>query len=633
VSQTWDHIRSDLIRQADELLNADPDANKLIDLTAAWLRALLNGPLIPKSRDVLLHIPSGQTALPAALLAGGMPNWAHRVEALVTSQDPVMDLDVLAAERMLGTALGFLVGDKPEEGSFDFAANLADSFPGLWSAYWRSAQDALARNPSAPGRLRAMLQRDVEKFTAAPRQTLLFADSMDTSALIAAYRKAPLRDVWCNSPRGFMHLRRTTAYKLLLRLDPLGWLETIDKFPAPEPVAELVLECRPEDESVDMLSLLIERAPSPFGTNTEWHREHKAIFHLLQAAERQLATLAGPPSGGGNASAFQQVLDKITAVFAARPDASALGHAWLEELAWKDYATGHWRPHRDAWVVPDALFRLFMAIGRATPPLADPLIWIEGNDDTWRSDRLLAVLAVMHEQSAAQDVGRLLTEVASRGLSGGVERLLSQEATLASQVVGRAIARLPDQVAWLRDLWDQTFPLRDRARHLYTHRQGALSDPNILCIAWGLVGLEILDMHSAAAAQLWSQVNENAREARITIGHCRANDGHLVHAYRRLAILLPLICPPGALTNLADLLAAFLQSFTSPDLEFINLVLTLEGAGIPLDTIAAAVGGQTALRTLAARVLDDPRDDEGHRSNDRRANSLEALISRLEGVH
>lgn len=597
---------------------------------AAWLRALASEPSTPKDRDSLLHAPSGRRSLPDELRREGLSGWALQVEQLARATDPVMDADLLAAETALGTAAGVVVGEEPDDRAFDLASRLMQRFSGVRNSFCSSAERALAENASAPTRLRDMLLRRVDDFTAAPRRTTYLQNGANACALVGAYwTQARVRDAWCNSPWSpNMLLRHEAAYYLLMRLDPDKWLHVVERFPAPEPVAHIIQDCRPERDLGRLLQL-IETAAAPFASDGTWRREHKAIFHLLQAAERLLASLAGPTEAGGNPVTFEKALNQVVEAFAGRPDASPLGHAWLEELAWKDYATGQWRaPRTGTAAVPDALARVFAAVGRATPLRADPLNWIEGQDDTWRGDRLIAVLATVRERAAPDEVGALLIEAALRDV-GGTERMLSGGATLAGAVVGDAVARLPNPAAWMQSLWERTFPLRDRARHRSVRDSGIVRDVNLLCIAWGVAGLERLDPSVRIAHDLWIELAEIIREARLTVGDWDVA-GHAAEAQRCLALMWPPIFhqrpTPGAPGSLSE----FLGPFASPDREYLSIIVALDGLGVSLDEISSASGGRYALRAMVQTALTDLRAlDERRPTSSSGTGTLERLLSRL----
>ena len=579
---SWDRRRELMLEKANARLDADSALDALVGTTVSWLKALAGDAARPGGREILLHAPPVLTSLPDVLRTDGLEEWASRMEALVVAEDPVMDPDQLAAELALGRALGILVADDPDDPTFDLASDIRQRFQGTGGAYWSFAARGLARNPEGSVLLKAMLSRRIDDFTAAPRRSAHLMNRGNTCALVAAYfdEGARLRDVWCNGPHASqMFLRHSSAYGLLLRLDPDSWLGVIERFPAPEPVAQVVRDCRPERDPAVLCSL-IRTASSPFAPDGRWRRECKAVFHLLQAAERLLATLAGPVTAGGDPRAFEALLADVQSAFASRSDASALGHAWLEELAWKDYATGEWRAFRDDPAVPNALRRLFVAVGAATPPRDNALEWIEGKDDVWRGDRLLAAVVAMRSRASPADVGAFLTKVLSSDLGGRIERVLSRGETLAAAIIGDAVAGLPDPAAWLDDVWNLSFPLRDRARHPSPRGTAAAEDANLLCVAWGIAGLEQLDQTGPSASGLWQRLAAAIQETLVTIGGWDAT-GTAALAQARLAKAWPRIFPnapgPGHPGHLGD----FLAPFAAPDAR----IASKAAVGFPAESI------------------------------------------------
>jgi hypothetical protein len=628
-ANAWEKRRSDQIRSADELLEADPRGSSVVKVAAEWLRALLNEPDGPSRQNILVQSLFGLGSLPEYMRREGMAEWDRRFDALAFSEQPVMDPELLAAERVLGRAIGGIVGQDPNDRTFDLASSLMQIFYAACDAFLPAAEAAIASNPSAVKRLREMLWRRADDFTAAPRRAAYMVRANPCVLVRDYFDHAPLRDVWCNSPYFTeMLMRHPQAYALLLRLDPDAWLAAVERFPAPEPVKHIVQGCGVERD-LRRLCLLIRAAGTPFGVDGSRRRENKVVFHLLKSAESLLALLSGPQDADGDAVAFEAACEDVVASFAGRPDVSVLGHAWLEELAWTDYATGTRRQHRARpGVMPDALARLVTAVGAVVTPLSDPLAWIKGSDDTWRGDRLLAVLAVLKGRQPPSVSGDLLTSVALGGLGNGIDPLLSDEATLAKRIVGDAVASLPYPSEWLRNLWRSSFGLRDRARHFAQRGQQASADVNALCLAWAVAGLERIDLSSTEARNLWIEIEASAREARLTTADVDVK-GVAAKTQRRLALLWPSIFPddpgPGAPGSLDD----FVVSFAGPNREFASLILALDAAEVRIERIACAAGGRDKLLPLTAGVLDSLHADRRFDASDNASARLKDFVSRL----
>jgi|GEM_PF-3937262 len=625
---TWECRRKDQLRLADQRIDLDPLSGRLIEEVAIWFRFLRDDIPSSKSRDILLYRPAGATSLPDTLRAAGLRDWAQNVESLLLAESPVEEIEPLSAERAIGAALGLFVGRDPEDSSFHLASLIRHHFHDAEGQFRQSAQKALQANFDATEKLRASIERRAQEFENDPSRTGYILNRKTSRDLVDNYmHHAPFRDVWCNSPyTAQVHLANAAAYAFLLRLDASAWLDAVELFPSPEPVAEIV---RQSCQTYDDLAGLIGKAHSPFDATGSWRREHKLVFQLLQAAEDRLLHLSGPEEYGGDAVKFGESLDAIASAFAARGDASLLGHAWLEELAWKDYARRQWYHHGNANAVPDALLEIFAAIAAVTPPRGSPLEWIEGDDDVWRRDRLLAVVASMQSGSGPKAIGDLLTEVATRGLADGTDDFIEiDRLTAPCAVIGKAIVALADPAAWLRDLWSATFPLRDRARHRSDTGSRRRIDMNITCSVWGIAALRVAASGTSDARKIWIQTTEMIRETEIT----RALDPnkYVARGKRILASLWPQTFPSPPKGNVPGSLQHFLSTFAEPTLQYIDILLTLEASGAKLSEIRSASGGVRALRRIVSVVLEDTRRDSLRgRPNTHAEEQLVAFLNRI----
>ncbi|MHC2001799.1 hypothetical protein ACYQR9_15355 [Methylobacterium sp. CM6241] len=619
----WETRRRAALAAADAGLADEPLVATLLDEVISWLKALRDGGSRLRDRAVLTQVHPGSFSLPDRLRQSGLGDWAGRVESLAVESSPVTAPEPLMVERTIGLALGRLVGSEPTDASFDLAARLTELLHDADQPFRRSALEAAQGNPSAPAELAALLRRRVAEFTSAPRNAVYMIGGSSTCAMVEAFwRSGRLQDVWCAYPGvPQMMLRHGVAYQLLSRLESTLWLDVIEGFPSPEPVSVVVERCRPERD-LDGLAHLIAKAASPFGDDLVWRRENKVVFHLLLAAERLLIRLAGSIENNGSAEGFDATLTRVCAAIATRPDAAALGHAWLEELAWKEYANREWSVPPDS-AVPDALERVFMAVALATPAVPDPVRWIEAKEATWRGDRVLAVLAAAKACTAPAAMGDLLLTIATKDLAGSNERIVAHRSELTVAVTGEVVSRLPDPVEWLDQLWNKTYLLRDRARHT-AGRRGDDVDANILCIGWGIAALESTAPGSPVAQALWARLEAMTREASLTSSGPAATS-ILAKARRRLAMVwnvtFPLRPAPGAAGSLPSLV----EPFALPDREFMSLLLTLEANGVSLAEIRAVAGGRATLRAMTLSVIDEVRETEDAPA----LNLLEGFMLRL----
>jgi hypothetical protein len=138
-----------------------------------------------------------------------------------------------------------------------------------------------------------------------------------------------------------------------------------------------------------------------------------------------------------------------------------------------------------------------------------------------------------------------------------------------------------------------------------------------------------LEPRSPVARDLWIQVAEITREARITVGEWDVA-GAANTAQRQLASLWARIFPQRLSLGEPGTLSGFLGAFTSCDCEFMSLVLTLDDAGVSLDEIAEALAGWETLRFVAVTALDDLRADQQHTAGaNGETRVLESFLSRL----
>lgn len=477
----------------DTLLSAEPDGEAALAVALTWLSAS------PWPRAILPdHIKIGSYAdyarsLRDALAAEGLSEWAARFANFAGDPEGGGSLwtDPLVVALLDEAGLQVAAqGTHPQL----FAA-VDDVWEMSSTQAGTPAETLIARLADAPDDhpLVARLASRIAEISSLPPVRL------------SERRGSRLRtrDLWPGPNE--LPIDRRWAFRVVSHLWPQRFMSMLDGTPAM--LAHVsVMACGPFD--LVTLENLLGDQNVPGGA-ASGQPASPAVFALLAEVAPLVAELVGRSGKPAATAAIQPLLARL----ASRSDWPWLSRSWLQQLIWhgSDRLPRRLKEGSD-W--PAARSLLIDALAASAPPIsAGVQEWIMEEEPLWRVDRVLAETAVLTARGAHGDAGELL-------LNGIIARQVTQTARdqaiwtgrPEANIVGAAIANLPDPVAWFTQLWKQTYEARERAWFSHTDSYESPADP---ALAWGLTGLNSV-ANSVVQNSYWQAMSEALVERIIT---------------------------------------------------------------------------------------------------------------------
>lgn len=612
VGSDWRVLRAEAEAHAAARLAADPAlAAAMPGMVCALEEILAEG---PEEGAELLQMLGDKVG--ERLISAGCADWANALGERLKTGNQVADARLTTIELAIGRAAGEFCGRNPGELEPQLIRRVLEALPGSLKEFDAAAEAALRETPAAQDVLASTLRQRASNFLAAPHE-MAFMYPVEP-ALFIERASQRLINSWEGSPASrapFVH--DLDAYDLLRRVDPEAYLEVLESLPHPD-LARQVFSPASRVASVNELCLLLQQAGRAFGADGKWLADSKAPFLLLAACTERLSAIAAEPpldgdqvgDAGGSASGINEMMSEILDALAARPDAVALGYAWLHYLIWSGHARARWRPRNaPANAAPTGLLTVLGQLGAWLPWHVVPEKWVAEELDLWRNDRIYSLLtvAVSHNPIDGSKIGDLVASLLAQDLASsfGIERLARDSGSHERQIVGLAVAAIPEPAKWFRELWAKLFQLRDRARR-YRLTCGYVA-PKVgqVAVIWGLCGLGGLDFKSEPARLLWTELELAARESVLTDA-IRLHEDPWCAAARWLAAYWPRIFPEDPPAGSVGSLDDFVSFWAAPDNEFAMLVLELRQQGVTPAQLKRSIPEGELLRR-GADVLDRMR--------------------------
>ena len=532
-----------------------------------------------------------------------------------------------AVQFVLAQALARYVALDPAHERFEAADQLLGHDRGVWRAFRHEAAGAIAADPTARSSLEQRLQAEPALLLLSPELVAMHSRVPPADLAEHHSRSASVRDMW--APNGFIstRLRSGLEHDVLRAIDPGAWLRTVEMHSFIEPVVDLVESANFKDMA-ELVPILGAAAPA-FDGDGRWQRDRFSVFPLLTSAGHILRGRAGldPLLGPADASAFAADLDSLIDALAARPDWTWLGHAWLQRLAWEEYATGAWAPS-PAVAVGEPLWRVMVSVAARLQPLEHPLAWIREEEATWRLNRLVAALVPLAVVADGKTAPDLLEEVVKENLATStmIPRVLQDRRTASVRVLASALEELPAPSLWLRRAWDGAFGSRDRLRSWRGRSVADGRDAGAVAAAaaCALLVRSLGDPdRQARSNDLWDALRGSVVETWLTIPEPRDA------AWEVCADWLARTFQPSHLATLPaerrSRLAAFLNPLEAPSRGFVGVLAALVRTGVPVGEIDEALEGLTVAE-ITARAIEDARRSAPAGYHDR------AALAELERV-
>lgn len=397
------------------------------------------------------------------------------------------------------------------------------------------------------------------------------------------------RDLWPGPNE--LPIDRRWAFRVVSHLWPQRFMSMLDGTPAMVAHAS-VMACKPFD--LVTLENLLGDQNAPGGA-ASGQPVSPAVFALLAEVAPLVAELVGISGKPAATAAIQPLLARL----ASRPDWPWLSRAWLQQLIWHGSDRLPCRLQEESdW--PAARSLLIDALAASAPPVsAGVQEWIMEEEPLWRVDRVLAETAVLTAGGAHEDAGKLLS-------NGVVAQQVTQTARdqaiwtgrPEANIVGAAIANVPDPVAWFTQLWKQTYEMRERAWFSHTDSYESPADP---ALAWGLTGLNSV-ADTGVQNAYWQAISKALVERIVTDPRGDVPSDLRDIIYRAAVFVGTKLNLGGAiaLDDLARIVGPLIRP-TSGFLQIVGTMLVADGEGLVADLSQTA--GCTAFTECLSRAL------------------------------
>lgn len=536
----------------------------------------------------------------------------HGLNELASQLVPENDEDgtpapAQAIEFVLAEALAEYVTLDPSRQRFETAEQLLHHEDGVWRNFRDRTADVLRSNVPRLAALRARLACEPDLILSDPGSVALHSRWSPSELAGHHADTASERNMWQSAGFANLHMTSEVEYRILRLVDPAAWLAILERFALPQPVFSLV-EDGMLDDATEIAVLLAAASPA-YDSEGIWDRERVVPFQLLTAAERVLQRHAGLARNVGpvDEAAFATEVDAVVSSLSHRADATWLGHAWLQQLAWQDRMGRAW--HRSPPTGGEApLWKIMSAVAARLAPLPDPVAWIGAEDETWRCDRLVACLLPVVLGASPATAADILEGVIDDNLvpSTSLACTLRGTNTVFVRTTAAALSGIKDPSAWLRAMWLNCFAARDKLRTWHGGTERKRLDPGALaasCACALLVRTAGEDQRCVATTALWETLRKSVVDATLT------NVGQS-EVWTLLARWLILIFAKthAALDDAERIqrLGALLNPLRHTSSGFLQLLRDLVDQGVAVTEIDAVLEGPS-LEAVVRRTLADAR--------------------------
>lgn len=568
-------------------------------------------------------LAQGTTSLIAHLRAAGRSRLAE--ELADGDVDIGCDQASARSQLVLAKALARYVARDPVHERFEAVDQLLGRHPDAWQAFLCGAANAIGRDPVSASRLRDRLAAEPALLLTDPGAVAMHSYMPPANLADHHARSATVRDMWATGGFSEIRLRSHMEHAVLRAMDPQVWVQIVELHSFLDPVANLLNGTHFRDIS-DLVPLLAAAAPA-FDCEGRWLRDRFSVFPLLATAGDLLRGSAGlsPQHGAADAGAFARDLDTLMEVLSARPDWTWLGYAWLQRLAWEEWATDAWRPSSDG-VIDQPLWQIISRLAGRLPPLDAPLVWIREEEINWRLNRLVAALLplALHDGVAA---AALLADAICEDFATStmIPRSLQDRRTAFVRVLALALEALPDPTSWFGRSWESAFRSRDRLRTIdgRSATEGRDSGALAAAAACALLVSSFEDpSRQAVASDLWEALRGSVIETWLTVADPR--DETWLKCVEWLALTFAQLHACVAPEKRRARLSALLNPLADPSRRFVAILMVLVRTGVSVDEIDRALDRFT-VATITGRVIEDARLDASSAFDQK--NALEELVA------
>jgi len=513
-----------------------------------------------------------------------------------------------AVEFALAETLAEYVTLDPSRHRFEAADQLLHHEDAVWRSFRDRTVDVLRSNATRLAALRARLDDQPDLILSDPGSVALHS-RWGTSELARHHAEsASVRDMWHSVGFADLHMTSGMEYRILRLADPAAWLGILQRFTLPQPVFGLI-EGGALDDAAEIAALLAAATPA-FDSAGSWNCRRIVPFQLLTAAERVLQRHAGLAREGipADDAAFATGVDAVVSALAGRADATWLGNAWLQQLAWEDRMGCAW--HRSPAMGDEApIWRIMTAIAARLGPLPDPVAWIGAEENTWRCDRLVAGLLPVVMGAAPAAAPDILAGVIGGNLvpCTSLERALRNTDTVFMRTMAAALSGIGDPSAWFRAAWRDCFAARDRLRTWHGGTEGKRLDLGALAVCCAcalLVRTAGEEQRRTATTALWEALRGSVVEATLT--NIGSRVGIWTLCTRWLTISFTEVHTASDDAGRVSQLGALLNPLRRTSSGFLQLLQDLVDGGVAVAEIDAALEGPP-LEAVVRRTLENAR--------------------------
>ena len=534
-------------------------------------------------------------------------------------------------EFALAETLAEYVTLDPSRRRFEATDQLLHHEDAVWRSFRDRTVEILRSSASRLAALRSRLDGEPDLILSDPGSVALHSRWSTSELALHHAESASVRDMWHSGGFADLHMISDLEYRILRLAEPAAWLGIMERFTFSQPVFGLI-EGGALDDALEIAALLAAASPAFDGAGG-WDRRRIVPFQLLTAAERVLQRHAGLVREGipADDDAFATGVDAVVSALAGRADATWLGHAWLQQLAWEDRMGHAW--HRSYATGDEApLWRIMTAVAARLRPLPDPIAWIGAEEDTWCCDRLVACLLPVVIGVAPAAAPDILAGVIGGNLvpCTSLDRALRNADTVFMRTIAAALSEVGDPSAWFRAAWLDCFAARDRLRSWHGGTEGKRLDPGALaacCACALLVRTAGEEQRRIASTALWEALRGSVVEATLT--NVGSGEGIWALCARWLTITFTEVHTALGEAGRVSRLGALLNPLQRTSSGFLQLLRDLVDGGVAVAEIDAALEGPP-LEAVVRRTLENARRAGRTDFNGRQAlRALEQLSAHL----